>query len=325
MSWCGRYKLRLSTPKTKCMLIKSHMDRSRMPRVLCAGERIECVRQYKYLGVILDSVPNFVEHAKWVRAKVSTYMFSLKAHVGRGWGIQRRVVETLYHAVCIPTIAYGGKKWAKSMTKRHVRRHLNALHRVLLLTLTRGCTFASTVSLEVVAGRMPSDLAVCLRRLWQSIKAKWATELLGFASDAEAPVVDEMGRANEHVVPLWQKRWDVEKIGRMTYRFLPSVSFASTNRWFRPGFLTVFILTGYGRLCKAAFDRAVSSTDRCPCCFCQSETVKHFIFDCPNYVQFRPTFDEFRHEWNELMNCETRFSQFSVFIKLAFEKRYFSI
>ena len=83
-SWCGRYKLRLSTPKTKCMLIKGHMDRSRMPKVLYAGERIECVREYKYLGVILDSVPNFVEHAKWVRAKVSTYMFSRKAHVGRG-------------------------------------------------------------------------------------------------------------------------------------------------------------------------------------------------------------------------------------------------
>ena len=130
------------------------MDRSRMPRVLCAGERIECVRQYKYLGVILDSVHNFVEHAKWVRAKVSIYMFSLKAHVGRGWGIQQRVVETL-DTVCIPMIAYGGEEWAKSMTKSHVRRHLNALHRVLLFTLTRACTFASTISLEVVAGRMP--------------------------------------------------------------------------------------------------------------------------------------------------------------------------
>ena len=84
MSWCGRYKLRLSTPKTKCMLIKGHMDRSRMPRVLCAGGRIKCVRQYKYLGIILDSLPKFVELAKWVRVKVSTYMFSLKAHVGRG-------------------------------------------------------------------------------------------------------------------------------------------------------------------------------------------------------------------------------------------------
>ena len=94
------------------------MDRSRMPRVLCAGERIECVQQYKYLGVILDSVPNFVEHGKWVRAKVSTYMFSLKAHVGRGWGIQRRVGETLYDTVCIPMIAYGGEEWAKSMTKK---------------------------------------------------------------------------------------------------------------------------------------------------------------------------------------------------------------
>ena len=125
-------------------------------------------------------------------------------------------------------------------------------------------------------------------------------KLLGLTSDAEAPVADEMGRANEHVVSLWQERWDAEKIGRMTYRFLPSVSFASTNRWFRPGFLTVFILTGYGRLCKGAFDKAVSSTDRYPCCFCQPETVEHFIFDCSNYVQFRPTFfDEFRHEWNE--------------------------
>ena len=199
------------TSRAKCMLIKGHMDRSKMPRVLCAGERIECVRQYKYLGVILDSVPNFVEHAKCVRAKVSTYMFSRKAHVGRGWGIQRRVVETLYDTVCIPMIAYGGEERTKSMTKSHVRRHLNALHRVLLLTLTRGCTLASTVSLEVVAGRMPLDLAVCLRRLRQSIKAKWAIKLLGFTSDAEAPVADEMGRANEHVLSLWQERWDAEE------------------------------------------------------------------------------------------------------------------
>ena len=44
MSWCSRYKLRLSTPKTKCMLI-GHLDRSRMPKILCAGEPIECVRQ----------------------------------------------------------------------------------------------------------------------------------------------------------------------------------------------------------------------------------------------------------------------------------------
>ena len=217
MSWCGGYKLRLSTPKTKCMLVKGHMDRSRMPRILCAGKRIECVRQYKYLGVILDSVPNFVEHAKWVRAKVSTYMFSLKAHVGRGWEIQRRVVEKLYDTVCIPVIAYGREEWVKSMTKSHVRRHLNALHWVLLLTLIRGCSLVAIVSLEVVAGRMPLDLVVCLRRLQQFIKAKRAIEFLGFASGAEAPVADEMGRANEHVLSLWQERWDAVKIGRMTY------------------------------------------------------------------------------------------------------------
>ena len=92
-----------------------------------------------------------------------------------------------------------------------MRRHLDELHRVLLLTLTRGCTLASTVSLEVVAGRMLLNLAVCPRRIRQSIKAKRAIELLGFASDTEAPVADEMERANEHVVPLWQERWDAGK------------------------------------------------------------------------------------------------------------------
>ena len=84
---------------------------------------------------------------------------------------------------------------------------------------------------------MPLDLAVCLRRIRQSIKANRAIELLGFASDAEAPVADEMGRSNEHVVSLRQERWDAEKKGRMTYRFFSSVNFASTNRWFKPGFL----------------------------------------------------------------------------------------
>ena len=326
MSWCGRYELRLSTPKTKYMLIKGHMDKSRMPGILCARKRIECVRQYKYLGVILDSVPNFVMHANWVRAKVSAYMFSLKAHVGRGWGIQRRVVDTLYDTVCIPMIAYDREEWAKSMIRSQVKKHLNALHRLLILTLTRSCTPALTVSLEGVAGRMPLDLAVCLRRIRQSIKAKRAIELLGFASDAEAPVADEMGRANEHVVSLWQERWDAEKRGRMPYRFIPSVNFASMNRWFRPGFLTAFILTGYGRVRKAAFDRAFSPTDRCLCCFCQPETVEHLIFDFLNYVQFRPTFfDECRHEWSMLINCETRFSQPSVSIKLAFEERELSL
>ena len=127
-------------------------------------------------------------------------------------------------------IAYGGKEWAKSMNKSHVKRQLNALHRVLLLTLTRGCALAFTVSLEGVVDRMSLDLAVGLRRIRQSMKAKPAIELLGFAHDAEAPVADEMGRANKHVVSLWQERWDAEKRSGMTYRFLPSVDFASINQ-----------------------------------------------------------------------------------------------
>ena len=79
--------------------------------------------------------------------------------------IQRRVVETLYDTVCIPMIAYGGEEWAKSMTKSHVRRYLNALHRVLLLTLTQSCTLVSSVSLEVLAVRMFLELALCVRRI----------------------------------------------------------------------------------------------------------------------------------------------------------------
>ena len=65
---------------------------------------------------------------------------------------------SLHETACIPMLAYSGDERAKSMAKSDVRRHFNALHWMKLLTLTLAFTFF----LEVVAGRMHSDLVIGL-------------------------------------------------------------------------------------------------------------------------------------------------------------------
>ena len=66
---------------------------------------------------------------------------------------------------------------------------------------------------------MSSDLVIGLKKLRQSIQAELTINFWTFASDVEASVADEVGRANEHVVFFWQGRWDSKERGRMTYRF----------------------------------------------------------------------------------------------------------
>ena len=119
------------------------------------------------------------------------------------------------------------KKIKRRVWLKALRKHLKMLHWVLLLTLTRVCTLASTVFLELVAGRMPLDLSVGFKKLWLSKKTKREIEHLNFAS--------ELGKKNKHVVSFLQKKWDAKKRDWLTYRFFPSVEFASTNGWFRPG------------------------------------------------------------------------------------------
>lgn len=58
--WCRQNRLRMNTLKTKAMFFGSayninSLDRNDMPRLSIAGEDLEYVDNFKYLGVILDS------------------------------------------------------------------------------------------------------------------------------------------------------------------------------------------------------------------------------------------------------------------------------
>ena len=84
--------------------------------------------------------------------------------MGKGWGVKHGVVETLRHRMPSHDCARE-EKWAWITCKAHVRRHPDALQRVLL-------TLASTISLQVVAGLMPLELPFRMKKPKQSVKER---------------------------------------------------------------------------------------------------------------------------------------------------------
>ena len=68
--WLNFKKLKLNASKTKCMIISSANTRADV-NVQIDGETIECVREIKYLGVIIDDMLTFKSHIDNVIKKVA--------------------------------------------------------------------------------------------------------------------------------------------------------------------------------------------------------------------------------------------------------------
>lgn len=321
--WCCRYKLRVSGSKTKCCLVKGNLHRARMPRIFNGSDRLECVGLYKYLGVVIDSKLTFVEHTRRLRTRVITYLMCLRRHVGNEWGIRRGVLEILYKTVCLPVVEYGSCVWLEHTHMRaHVKRQLMAMQRMGLMLISRGCRLCATESLQIVTGILPVDFELYRRATKRSITKGVACSYKEFRYEGgEEDKADAVDRLEEYLDSCWQDRWSASTAGRNTFKFIPQVTFAKCNPWFRPSRLCVYILTGYGGLRYSAFQRTVGDTGFCPICT-EDETVEHFIFKCIGYNSIRPSlFIECIDDWKELITTESNYALFAKYVVEAFRIR----
>ncbi len=108
-NWCVRNKLALNATKTKCMLIGTRQKISNVNLNVCiAGSRIENVKSYKCLGVIIDEALSWGPHVEYVRK-----------HVVSKIGILSRIrdcvpqhsLHTLFVSLVMPTLEYCCTVW----------------------------------------------------------------------------------------------------------------------------------------------------------------------------------------------------------------------
>lgn len=73
-SWLSKNNLCLNVGKTKFMVIKNignKLDIKQHPGICIDGEKIEQVKEFKYLGIIIDEHLTFSKHAEYVTSKIA--------------------------------------------------------------------------------------------------------------------------------------------------------------------------------------------------------------------------------------------------------------
>lgn len=138
--WAHENNLVINTQKTKCMFIKTMMDTERyMPKLWmhsneCAHymeeenkcpnkkcERIDMVREHKYLGVIIDENLRWNKHAVSVERKMRAILpqlYMLKNYVSK------ETLKMVYYALIDSRLRYGIQAWglAKKSYTVHIDR-----------------------------------------------------------------------------------------------------------------------------------------------------------------------------------------------------------
>ena len=85
MEWCNSHRLKISDSIT----FEWNLDESRLAMIKMNGKNVKFVEKVKYLGVILDKKLNFMEHAKYLRAKITQHVCVIGEIASERWGTKR--------------------------------------------------------------------------------------------------------------------------------------------------------------------------------------------------------------------------------------------
>ena len=111
--WCRLHHLKISGSKTVTMLMKGNLNEKHLPTFKIDRVNVKYVEKTKYLGVVIDRKMNFIAHARYLKAKVSQFVFSIRRIAAEKWGIKPNILKILYSAVPLPITRYGVVLWYK--------------------------------------------------------------------------------------------------------------------------------------------------------------------------------------------------------------------
>lgn len=207
-------------------------------------------------------------------------------------------------------------------------RKILTCQRVALLGCMPVCRTVSTDALQVLLGVPPLDLEVTRRGIAFKIKrglplveCDWVTSL-----DVSQDVMRNKALLLERLISRWQTRWNESPNGRVTYSFIPDVTFVFSRPNFGFGLSLGFILTGHGSLNAFLHKRGLSDTAECACGRGPENSV-HVLTQCPFYEDIRDTdrmgmvFVDGRWDFSRCLEDEGTFRALDVFSKEIFNRR----
>lgn len=210
-NWGTERSLRFSTTMSAAVILRGSL----LPGffIEMGSDRIKVTESAKFLGVWLDQSRSFRPHIEHLRDKNFSLFSRLRGVFGKSWGLSRENALLIYNTVFIPKVCYASRFWAKDTRHSKSMATLTILQRTPLLGISSAYSTTSNDALQVLTGTLPLDLEVRL----QAVKAETRS----------SPQVERLQQIETHKHQLyneWQNRWDASKKGRLTHKFLPSIT-----------------------------------------------------------------------------------------------------
>ena len=181
--WAANNGLKLSVPKTKAIIFTRKYKIPKHKDLFLNGEKIEFVKNVKYLGVEFDSRLRFKEHITNIVAKAKKTLMNARRLIGPTWGLQPKSMRWVYTALVRPVLSYGAIIWENNLTVLS-KTSIERVHRLALLMITGAVPSTPTATLEVITGLEPIDLYLKKMALKTRVRTK---------SQLPSPTWDQIG------------------------------------------------------------------------------------------------------------------------------------
>lgn len=127
--WCNSNKLALNVNKTKIMVFNS--KKKLLPRVTLDSKDVEVVRQYKYLGFVLDNSLKHTQHILKLIGKMRQYR-AVTFKIGKFFNLD--TAKTFYYTMIYSHLCYGTIIWAGTLKTANFKK-LEALQDKIIKNL----------------------------------------------------------------------------------------------------------------------------------------------------------------------------------------------
>ncbi|GFW42359.1 retrovirus-related Pol polyprotein from type-1 retrotransposable element R1 4 [Trichonephila clavipes] len=124
------------------------------------GFSLDCVKELKYLGVVLDSKFCWKQHVLHLSNKCEKILLGLNKVARNSFGIKSNVSSLIYKQGIVPFICYGSQIWGSALKKKIYCRLLRKIQRKILLRVISGYRTISYEAVFAISGFPPIDIFI---------------------------------------------------------------------------------------------------------------------------------------------------------------------
>ncbi len=177
--WGRENDLRFNANKTEAVFFTRKTKVPEYKKLHVDGVNINYSEGCKYLGVYLDKRLRWNQHIQQKIVKCKKLLHTLKAAIGRQWGLQPQLVRWAYTGMVRPILAYACHVWWNFSPSKQLLKDLTRLNRLACLAIAKVHRSTPTKGMEMIYNLQPLEFFLeeqavkAYHRVSKSVKANW--------------------------------------------------------------------------------------------------------------------------------------------------------